>query len=82
MSQESGSTTDTNPDNEFVKEMIKCCSCEKLSLSLQLCGICKVGLKSKGALAFHLKQCHPESRLYHCDSCNGAYNTRADLASH
>ncbi len=41
-----------------------------------------MGVKSKGALAFHLKSFHPVSRTYHCLVCESAFNNAADLASH
>ena len=76
---DSGSTTDTNPDMEFITQTIPCKKCNDSESALQLCVI---RVHSMGALAFHLKLCHPESRLYHCVDCEGAYNTKGDLASH
>ncbi len=65
VTSDSGSTTDTNLDNEFTTDPVpqkKYCSSKRLP---QLCPVCKVGVKSKGALAFHLKSFHPMSRTYH-----------------
>ncbi len=47
-----------------------------------MCPVCKVGVKSKGTLVFHLKSFHPTSRTYHCLVCESAFNNAADLASH
>ncbi len=44
--------------------------------------ICRVGVPSKQALAFHLKHFHPEKRPYHCLSCLNSFNNNNDLMSH
>lgn len=43
--------------------------------------ICKVSIKSKLALAFHLKQFHLEWRLYCCVNCLNSFNNNNDLMS-
>ncbi len=44
--------------------------------------MCRVGVKSKGALLFHLKSFHLASRTYHCSDCDSTFNNAADLAGH
>ncbi len=44
--------------------------------------ICKVGVKSKVALAIHLKHYHPEKRPYWCVDCLNLFNNNNDLLSH
>ncbi len=58
---DSGSTTDTNLDTEYTKTTVPCVKGRTWKVTSQLYHVCKVGVKSKAALAFHLKQCHPDS---------------------
>ncbi len=58
---DSGSTMDTNPDTEFTKTLVPHVKGRTWKVTPQLCCVCRVGVKSKAALAFHLKQCHPDS---------------------
>ena len=57
---DSGSTSDTNPDTEFTKTNVPRVKGRSWKVTPQLYHICKVRVKSKAALAFHLKQCHPD----------------------
>ncbi len=50
--------------------------------SPQLCCVCKHGMKSKTALAAHLKLFHPTVQLYSCTFCASAFNNAPDLLSH
>ena len=50
--------------------------------SPQLCCVCKVGLKSKTALASHLKLFHLAAQPYRCSHCDSAFNNAPDLSSH
>ncbi len=79
---DSGSMTDTNPDTKFVKSSVIWVKGRTWKVSPQSYSICQVAVKMKKVLAFHLKQCHPESRSYRCLHCEGAYNNTDDLASH
>ncbi len=81
----SSEPTDTNPDDQLgVDEKLKQHPKNPDSghLSPQTCLICQVKLKSKGALAFHLKHFHREHRPYHCDICMSSFNNKYDLSSH
>ncbi len=67
---------------EFTKTIVLHVKGRTWKVTPQLCCVCKVGVKSKAALAFHLKQCHPDSQTYQCLCCDGVYNNADDLASH
>ncbi len=58
---DSGSTTDTNLDIEYTKTIVLHVKGRTWKVTPQLCRVCRVGVKSKAALVFHLKQCHPDS---------------------
>ena len=77
-------STDTNPDDEFDVDTQEVCVRQRPSgkASPQNCKVCTVGLKSKSALAGHMKSFHPESRLYCCSICDVAFNCAPDLSSH
>ena len=82
VTSDSGSTTDTSLDNKFMAVTIpqkKHSSSKRLP---QLCPVYNIGVKSKGALTFHLKTFHPTSRSYYCLDCESAFNNTADLAGH
>ncbi len=79
---DSGSTTDTNPDNEFVTLSVPCKKHVMMKKSCQLCPVCSIGLSTKGALCFHLKNIHPDSHLFACLQCDSSFNNRSDLAAH
>ena len=75
---------ETNPDQELiqvanpVKPRVKHLG----KSSPQLCMFCRVSLQSRTALNFHLKQCHPDQRPYHCIECMNSFVNKADLQSH
>ncbi len=77
-------STKTDPDQELVQEVVPLKMRVKHSgkSSPQLCMFCRVGLPSRTALNFHLKQCHPDQRPYQCLQCMNSFVNRADLQSH
>ena len=83
-SQDSMSTTETDPDDEMAQEPVEQKQWLKSTgwASLQLCMICSVGLASKSALAFHLKTSHPERHPYCCLSCMNLFNNNNNLQMH
>ncbi len=52
---DSGSMTDINPDTEFVKSSVVQVKGRTWKVSPQSCSIYQVAVKTKKALAFHLK---------------------------
>ncbi len=77
-------STDTDLENELVVDTVTREPHVKTSgkASLLICMVCRAGVSSKSALAFHLKQFHPERRPYHCLSCLNSFNNNNDLMSH
>ncbi len=81
----SSDTTDTNPDDQLSVDLSmkrRCKNPDSGHMSPQTCMVCHVKLKSKGALAFHLKHFHRDHRLYQCDICQNSFNNKYDLSSY
>ncbi len=69
------SSIETDPDQELIKvaNPVKPKIKHSGRSSTQLCMLCRVGLQSKTALNFHLKQCNPDQRPYHCMKCMNSF---------
>ena len=80
----SSDTTDMNPNDQLCVDLSlkkRCKNPDSGCLSPQACKVYWVKLKSKGALAFHLKHFHRDHRLYWCDICQNLFHTKYDLSS-
>ncbi len=77
-------STDTDLEIKLVVDTVARRPHEKTTgkASPQICMICRVGVLSKQALAFHLKHFHLERRPYHYLSCLNSFNNNNDLMSH
>ena len=82
VTSDSGSTMDTNPDNEFVTDLLPWKKYSSSKCSPQLCPVCHVGVRTKGDLCFHLKSFHWVSKPYLCSQYDSAFNNTSDLVSH
>ncbi len=83
MEKHDSSDTETDPEQELTKDSQKSPVQQNSGRGSPQHGVvCSTGVKSKTALAFHLKQYYPAVCLYHCLECINSFNNNNDLLVH